>query len=194
MGKRLIGLTGLARSGKDTFARFLVEKHGFKQMAFADPVKLTAAPLFGFSYEYVFSDQFKFEVQRPWVLTGREILQKLGTEAIRGTFGDDFWIRRLIDAYLVTYAGVESVVVTDVRFENEAEAIREQGGVIVHIKRQAAGLKGAEATHSSERGVKLGGRDLVVENDGTLEELLDKASRLMIFLDVVSEKFGLMDD
>lgn len=194
MGKRLIGLTGLARSGKDTFARFLVEKHGFKQMAFADPVKLTAAPLFGFSYEYVFSDQFKFEVQQPWGLTGREILQKLGTEAIRGTFGDDFWIRRLIDAYLVTYSGVESVVVTDVRFENEAEAIREQGGVVVHIKRQAAGLKGAEATHSSERGAKFGERDLVVENDGTLEELLDKADRLMIFLDVMSEKFGLRDD
>lgn len=194
MGKRLIGLTGLARSGKDTFAMLLHERHGFKRMAFADPVKLTAVPLFGFSYEYVFSDQFKSEVQQPWGLTGREILQKLGTEAIRGTFGDDFWIRRLIDAYLVTYAGIESVVVTDVRFENEAKAIREQGGVIIHIKRRSAGLSGAEANHSSEQGVCLGERDLIIGNDGSLDELLDKVNLLIAFLDRVSEKFGLRND
>ena len=51
--------------------------------------------------------------------------------------------------------------------ENEAKFIRDNGGIIVHVK----GRGGIDTTHSSEAGIEVKGLDVVVENTGTLEEL-----------------------
>ena len=194
MGIKLIGIHGKARSGKDTLASVFVEEHGFVRMAFADPLKAAACILFDWPPELVFSDEIK-EFKSPlWGITGREAFQKLGTEAMRGTFGDDFWIKRWAADYN-KIKGKHSVVVSDVRSNAEAEIIRQLGGVVVHLDRSGAGLKGREALHSSESGITFNRvRDVRIRNDGTLDELANQAHTLITFIERYADEFNLRNE
>ena len=193
MGLKLIGVTGKARSGKDTFARILVEDHGFKRMAFADPVKVASAIIFGWPVEQVFDDSFKTFRSDYWGLTVREAFQRVGTEAIRGEFGEDHWIKR----WLLDYSKVKdvmSVVVADVRSEAEAEAIRSLGGMIVHLHRDKAGLQGSEGQHSSEAGITFGERDINIDNNGALHQLENQVHILIQFIEKHAAETGLRNE
>lgn len=164
----LLGLTGPAGCGKDTIADRLFGCHGFLPMAFAQPLRFAAVEAFGIDY-HDFVDRDKKDIPHPyWGLTPRQILQRLGTEAMRGVFGEDFWIKR----WLLTYAevgGVSNVVLTDVRFENEAATLRERGGRIVHVSRP--GLENVEGAHASARGVAFVEGDLTLDNGRDLKHL-----------------------
>lgn len=179
---KLIGITGRARSGKDTAATILRVYHGFHRMAFADPLKSAVSTLFKVPADTVFSDAIK-ELQLPfWDLKFRDILQRFGTESMRDVFGQDFWIRR----WLLDYAPIRdsvNVVVTDVRFENEAQTIRDYGGVIIHLHRDEAGLTGSEGRHRSEGGVMQNPYDVIVYNNGTLVELAEKLGGTLAFME-----------
>jgi hypothetical protein len=193
MGLKLIGIAGKARSGKDTFANFLVEEHGFYKMAFANPVKAAASVIFDWPLELVFKDEIKEWKSPMWEITGREAFQKLGTEAIRGTFGDDFWVKRWACDY-IKVKDKQSVVVSDVRSDLEAEVIRGLGGVIVHMERGSAGLFGALAAHSSEAPIKYNRKaDVKVNNNGNLEQLGHEAGSLVAFIERYAKEYGLMN-
>lgn len=170
---KLIGLHGRARSGKDTFARLLNGHEPFTRMSFADPLKTAVAGLFNIPLERAFSDD-KEQVLEHWGLTLRDVLQRFGTEAMRNNFGADFWIERWAAEYLPR-AERENVVVTDCRFPNEAQRIRELGGTIVHIRRAAGGLNGAAAAHASEQVLPVKRGDIEVYNDHGLDHLSDLA-------------------
>lgn len=189
MGIKLIGIHGKARAGKDTFANFLVENHGFTKMAFADPIKWAVASAFGIPLGEVYSDEFKTTAHPTWNLTGRQILQQFGTEAMRGTFGRHFWVRRWMMDY-GKLRTVSSVVVSDVREEHEAEVIRELGGLIVHLRRDNAGLGGVEGNHSSEAGIKVEERDIVITNNDTLQRLEVETSNVVYFIQKWANSFG----
>lgn len=189
MGIKLIGIHGKARAGKDTFANFLVENHGFTKMAFADPIKWAVASAFGIPLGEVYSDEFKTTVHPTWNLTGRQILQQFGTEAMRDTFGRHFWVRRWMMDYSKLRT-VSSVVVSDVREEHEAEVMRELGGLIVHLRRDSAGLGGVEGNHSSEAGIKVEERDIVIHNNDTLQRLEVETSNVVYFIQKWANSFG----
>lgn len=190
MGLKLIGVTGKARSGKDTVATILVEEHGFVRTAFADPLKQAAAILFDWPPELAFSDSIKEHLSPFWNMTGREIMQKFGTEAMRGTFGEDFWVKRWVTEY-ARLSPKHSIVVSDVRTETEAKAIRGLGGIILHIVRKGAGLSGAEGQHSSEAGIKFDSEgDLWVNNNGTMAELESEMNRIIAFIEIVAGDLG----
>ena len=177
----LIGLHGKAGSGKDALGRLLRSQLDKSlRMAFADPVKSAAAVIFDVKHDVAHSPEFKEWYSSYWGLTGRQMLQLLGTEAIRGTFGQDFWVKRWrLEAESFLNAGYP-VIVTDVRFENEADAIREMGGTIVHVIRPNwQALDGSEGAHASEAGIQLQLWDYTVSNDGTLEDLGRKAEHLL---------------
>ena len=195
MGLKLIGVHGKAQSGKDTIARVLVEEHGFVGMAFTDPLKAAASILFNWPPEIAFSDEIKTHQNPLWNdLTGREIFQKFGTEAMRGTFGDDFWIKRWACDYS-RLRKKHSIVVSDVRTNIEADMIRGLGGLILHVERRGAGLSGLEAFHSSERGIIFNkGTDLRLENNGTLEELEDEVHRIVAFIEVSGKELGFRNE
>jgi hypothetical protein len=195
MGLKLIGVHGKARSGKDTVARILGDEHGFVRTAFADPLKAASAVLFGWPVDLAFSDEIKGYKSPLWNdLTGREIFQKFGTEAMRGTFGDDFWIKRWACDYS-RLRKKHSIVVSDVRTNIEADMIRGLGGLILHVERRGAGLSGLEAFHSSERGIIFNkGTDLRLENNGTLEELEDEVHRIVAFIEVSGKELGFRNE
>lgn len=165
---KLIGLTGKARSGKDTVAKILWTNLGFTRLAFADPVKLAAQKMFGLTEQQTWSDELKEVVIPHWNMTPRQMFQRLGTEAGRDVFGPDLWIKRLAISYSLL-CHTDDIVISDVRFDEEAESIRKAGGVIIQVVR-GDGLSGEEAGHRSEQGLSLP-PDYIIFNDDSLEVL-----------------------
>lgn len=146
--KQLIGLHGRAGVGKDTIADYLKDEYAFYKYSLASPLKKAAAILFALP-EHVFQDSFHKEVSDSfWGLSPREILQRLGTEAMRQTFGEDHWLR-LAELNLGDLLSAR-VVFPDVRFQNEAEWIINRGGEVWYVLRD--GVKPV-AAHSSEGGI-----------------------------------------
>jgi len=104
-------------------------------------------------------------------MTVGRLLQVLGTECFRAHVGADVWADALIYAW--ERDGCPPVVVTDARFPNETAAIRRAGGVVVHVRRSGAGrADGREPAHASERALDSEAADFVLDNDGTVEDLL----------------------
>ena len=165
--KKLIGLTGKARAGKTTVANYLWVDHGFVHLSFAGPLKMAAKHIFGLK-EHQLEDESKELLIEHWKLTPRQMFQKLGTEAVRNVFGNDTWVKRMALS-LAEVRATDDVVISDVRFPEEAEFIVRQGGVLVEIVRRDAGLSGAEGGHASENHVIVA--DYVLDNNSTVEAL-----------------------
>lgn len=124
---------------------------------------------------------------RARLLSGREYLQNLGNEA-RNVFGDTFWIDMVLpnparydeedksDRYdeLLTamYPDVDVVAITDLRYENEAQRVKDLGGVVWEVLRPGTGSDG----HASEQPLARSLVDWQIVNDGSLDDLEDKVA------------------
>lgn len=174
----LIGLAGKARTGKDTAAAILAER-GFLRYAFADPIRRGAEVMLGLTYDQVYGNGKEQPIDWLAGITPRRIKQTLGTEWGRGHVHRDVWLRlaqqewRAVRAAFPDAAGL---VISDVRFENEAAWIREAGGQVWHVLRDAAP---AVEGHTSEDGVEPRGQDEVIVNNGTLAGLEDQVAYLL---------------
>lgn len=169
----LIGLTGHKGVGKDTAASFL---EGYTKLAFADKLKEAVASLFKIDTEYVDflkTDYCWIEIRHPLSaeaisFSWREFLQRFGTEMGRNTFGENFWIEQWERSYRILNAS--HVIVTDVRFLNEAVKIHSKGGVIIEIQRPDHGPDG----HASEEPLDRGLIDTIVVNDSNLDDFRNR--------------------
>lgn len=181
----LVGFHGCKGVGKDTAADFLVARHNFVKLPFAGPLKQAVANLFGISLAQV--DKYKdndgnsidlvsviLEIcgsdgkrMSQYDFSWREFLQRFGTEMGRQTFGQNFWVERWHESFLKHRAVAQSVVVTDVRFPNEAAAIRQLGGMVIQIKREGHEPDG----HASEIPLPPSWINQTIYNDGTFEDL-----------------------
>lgn len=176
----LIGLCGPAGGGKDSVAMRLRDKHGFTVLAFADPLYAAVAAISGMSVSDLKNRRLKEDVI-PWMgKSPRQLLQLLGTEFGRGMIRDDVWIQRTMMRLDPSEAGY---AITDVRFDNEAEAICDRGGSIVEVVRPgSACLRDDTACHSSEAGIRRDYIARTILNDGTLEDLAASADEAVTSL------------
>lgn len=175
----LIGVTGLARAGKDSLARILVERHGYKRVAFADALKEAVAAIAGEPVILFHSDVSKEEFSTTLGTTRRKALQVVGA-AVRDNLDEMVWVRRAVMKW--NLAGCPPTVISDVRYENEAKAILELGGCIIKLNRPGAGLTGEAAAHKSEAGIPGDLVTVEIQNDGTLGELAHEAHKLAAFV------------
>lgn len=177
----LIGLTGAAGCGKSTVSKHLREKHDFFDFSLAEPIYGMVSAMTGLTVDALKIRDTK-EQEIPWLgLSPRELLQRIGTEFGRCVLGDDVWIKHLMRRIEATSSALERMTrgfarphfaIADVRFDNEAEAIKAKGGEIWMISRDAKPcLSQAASSHSSEAGVSRRNIDRVIENNGTLEAL-----------------------
>lgn len=178
---KLIGITGKAGAGKDTIASILWRAHSFTVMPFAGPLKAAAAHMFGLGMQHFNDREMKEKVNTYWGMSPRQMLQLLGTEAVKPHFGEDIWIKRWNLDY-GALAETDHIVVPDVRFDPEANHLRKLNGIIIEVRRPAAGLAGDTGSHASERGLTME-PDFVIMNDGSLEDLIIKVQNLMRELD-----------
>lgn len=183
---QIVGLNGFARSGKDTVADQLVERHGFTKLSMAGPLKTmlrtldptlmnteagVATRLSGL--HRMTEDELKASV---YGAEYRRLLQVLGTDCIRA-IDPDFWVKAMDKAV----RGAERVVIPDVRFPNEAEWVRSQGGIVIEILRPGVGPANG---HASENRLERHLVDCTVHNNGTVEDLHRKLRTIVSIVEL----------
>jgi len=143
-------------------------------ISFAAPMKAFCAELFGFSYDQVYGAK-KEEPDPRWTrpdgkpLTPRYALQTLGTEWGRNC-DPDLWVKVAMAKALKAHQAGLLAIITDVRFVNEARAVRDAGGVIWRIYRSGrAHSHASEAEIWSEKMTELVDSEIV--NTASLEAL-----------------------
>ncbi|MFB6535101.1 deoxynucleotide monophosphate kinase family protein [Streptomyces noursei] len=173
---------GRAGSGKDTAAARLVQRYAFVRIAFADPLKTSALaldPIVGAdpspygALPIRLSDLVKrhgwdrAKRQHPEV---RRTLQRLG-EAVR-EHDPDYWLRLALDKIRTADRWGLPVVVTDVRYPNEAAALRAAGALLVRVNRPGLDEHQDQAAeHVSETALAGYTVDAVLANTGTVADL-----------------------
>lgn len=155
---RLIGIAGPARAGKDTLASYLLDNlsDDWTRSSFADPLKAMLSVI-GVDC----SDDAKAVVDDAFGVTPRHMMQTLGTEWGRHMIDGDIWVK----AFARLNAG-KCVIVPDVRFDNEAELVREHG-VLIHL----VGRGGIKGNHVSENAIAFKPGDIVIDNSRDLDWL-----------------------
>ena len=203
----IIGVCGFIGSGKDTIADYLVGFHGYRRDSFAGTLKDAVAAVFGWDRELLEgrtpeARAWREQVDSWWAkrlnmptLTPRWVLQYWGTEVCRRAFHDDIWIAAL-EARLSRRS--DNTVISDVRFPNEIQSIRNAGGKIVWVKRgilpywydsavaanqqvqSAVAYLQAQGVHISET-AWVGTRfDYEIDNNGTIDELYTNITNLVL--------------
>jgi hypothetical protein len=199
----IIGMVGFIGSGKDTAADYLVNNYKFHRYSFAGTLKDAISAVFGWDrnlLEGLTSEarDWRESVDIWWAnrlkiphLTPRWVLQHWGTDILRNYFHNEIWVSSLENKLRKTD---DNIVISDVRFPNEINAIHNAGGLVVRIKKGpepewykdalnynagpkqigwAIGRSNLEKfnVHPSESSWIGEDIDCVIENDGTLDDL-----------------------
>lgn len=197
----IIGLVGFIGSGKDTVAQRFVEK-GCQQDSFAAPLKDLCSTVFGWERTLLTGDtiesrDFRETPDMYWSrklgipnFTPRLALQLMGTEVMRNHFNQDIWLNSLEYRIMKQREGAPCVVVSDARFRNELDLIKNMNGIIIWVQRGELPewfdiAKTAHENvvnrkimttkymdvHESEWNWAGYPADYIIDNNGTLEDL-----------------------
>lgn len=197
---KIIGLTGFAKSGKSTAAEIL-KKMGGQEVAFAKHLKDVCALALNIPRSHL-DDQSVKEVpfERPKILsedaigyildlfevpvrhqpaamlahkgvsltTPRHVAQYVGTEILR-SIDSNIHIKM---AFKLNEGNEGLLICSDVRFQNELEAVQNQGGTVLGISRKAATPTDLINLHPSEKEIPnlIRQSDVIINNEGTLAD------------------------
>jgi hypothetical protein len=169
----IIGLSGYSQSGKDTVADILVLQHGYKRVAFADKIReclYTLNPIVNaVSNEFIYLRRLVDNVgwdEAKKNLEVRRLLQTLGAEVGRELIDPNLWVEMTMSKL---NPHTENIVITDVRFPNEYEAIKWAYGEIWRIERP--GYKPVN-NHYSEIALDEYKFDRIIENSSGIPKLV----------------------
>jgi len=202
----IIGICGFIGSGKDTVADYLVNFHEFRRESFANTLKDAVSAVFGWDRTMLEgrtkeAREWREQVDPWWAerlamptLTPRWVLQYWGTEVCRKAFHDDIWIASLENKLRTSK---DNVVISDCRFPNEIQSIRDAGGKIVWVQRgdlpdwydvaikanqghnyavQELKMRKIHASETAWVGTEF---DSVVDNNGSISDLYNQAKLII---------------
>lgn len=207
----IIGFVGFIGSGKDTAADYLVNFHGFRRDSFANTLKDAVSAVFGWDRVLLEgrtkqAREWREQIDLWWSerldmpkLTPRWVLQYWGTEVCRKAFHDDIWIASLENKLRNSK---DNIVISDVRFPNEIQAIHAAGGKVIRIKRgsepewyeDALNFNEGDRNmswatsrsrleklgiHASETAWIGGDIDVTILNNGTIDDLFRQLENLV---------------
>jgi hypothetical protein len=207
MNTQIIGVCGFIGSGKDTVADYLVNFHEFRRDSFAATLKDAVSSVFNWDRELLEgrtkqAREWREQVDSWWAerlnmpnLTPRLILQLWGTEVCRRGFHDDIWIASVENKIRNSK---DNIVISDCRFPNEIKSIKNAGGKVIWVQRGVLphwydiacqankGLPSAatwlknEGIHASETAWAGTDFDVVINNNGTIEELYNQLKTIVL--------------
>ena len=206
----IIGICGFIGSGKDTIADFLVSHHGYRRESFASTLKDAVASVFGWDRIMLEGTTKASRVWREqedewWSerlgikVTPRLVLQLWGTDVCRKAYHDDIWIASLENKLRKIE---DDIVISDCRFPNEIQAIKNLGGEVIRVIRGAepawyekaidcnAGMKKIgwsiakmvledQGIHASEYAWVGTDFDHILDNNSTLDNLHQQVNDLV---------------
>lgn len=198
---KLIGIHGHAGAGKDTVASYIQSRHQNCYIeSFAAPLKRVCAAAFGLNVEEFYNREWK-EEETFWGTTPRKIAQFVGTEMFRDVINDlitkgsnSHWIN-LLEARLTGvsfppegeghYEPGDTVIIPDVRFQDEANWIWANGGIIISLLRDGCEGKVGIPGHASEAGIygvsNSSDKTYVIQNNSTLGDLYETVNEMIRF-------------
>lgn len=186
--KTLIGLIGPAGCGKDTISDILKEE-GFARVASADSMKEDLCRYLQINrktLELYKNIELDVVERRPYVhrhlvcnFLIRRFLQEYGMD-LRERHGDNYWIDLSVKSKIDEY---DKIVVTDIRFENEWNYIKDQSGYMVYIDGRSALTDPTQVDHITEKlaidPTTKDRADFVLDNSGTINELRNQVEKLL---------------
>lgn len=192
----IIGLSGYARSGKDSVAEVLVTNEGYERRAFADtlrnsllalnPTLMVGSGIGGGLEPWPLAAAVRvygWEKLKSIAPDSRAYLQRLGTEVGRNILGENIWVDATLPSQIASQ--FEDIVVTDCRFPNEAAAIKSRGGKLVRVTRPEVGPAN---DHPSEVGLDDYPFDYFLDNDGDLSDLVDEVQTMLQFFENIQRE------
>lgn len=179
----LIGIHGPLNSGKDTVAD-IIQAHKqdrFGRYAFAKPLKDALKGMLGFTDLQLEDRVLKEQVDPFWGFTPRRAMQLLGTEFGREMLRKDIWIKRAELEIAKNHEAGKHTIITDVRFENEAEWIRSRDDAVLIYILAPNIVKDERYQHASEAGISRANTDIVLVNDKSLglEALVEQVKSIV---------------
>lgn len=196
-----VGICGFIGSGKDVIGDILCEEKGYIRMSFATVVKEITSTMFGWPLHMLLgttqeSREWREKIDVEWSkilgypITPRMALQKVGTDACRNVIGENIFVGKVLKTIQDKYPD-KNIVITDCRFENEINIIKQHGFKIIHVKRPETmkywfddykkGIHVSEIDnlHPSEYKWIKSDFDFEINNDGTKEDLKAKVLELI---------------
>ncbi|NPV12983.1 MAG: hypothetical protein HPY57_14550 [Ignavibacteria bacterium] len=129
----IIGISGKICSGKTEVAKYIQKtfpKHNFQIRSFGYDVKFIASYITGIDINLIQSREIKSKYLPEWGMTLGEMYQKIGTDCMRIGLHPDTWVFSLMSKYTLN----QNWVIDDVRFRNEADAIKQAGGLMIRLE------------------------------------------------------------
>lgn len=195
----LVSIIGKARSGKDLSGMYLSHvinqleaRNRYKTVAFADPLKWHLMRAFNLSHEQLYGDlkeveDVRYEKPGGGYWTPREMMQTYGQ--FMRTMDDQIWIRLLMEK--LSSNTFVNYIITDVRYTNELEAVRKNGSLLIHVKRNNRPEVGVEG-HTSETSLDNYdiNPDFLIDNDGSKEDLYKKLDEVIKYINKGDFRYG----
>lgn len=142
--KKIIAVTGLKGSGKDTTANYIIKNYdNWEKDSFAGTLKDAISAIFGWNRKMLAGETPEDRIIREkpdefwsnklgYEATPRNIMQKIGTDVLRNNFDKNIWIYSL--EHKITNTD-KNIIITDCRFKNEIDALRNLGAIIIRLER-----------------------------------------------------------
>lgn len=184
----LIGITGLARSGKDTVADYLVDEYGFEKRGLADVIKQVARIVFGLSDCHLYGDK-KDEIDSNLGTSPRKLLQVIGTEMFQNKLNEEIpeyrwgklvWVKSLLRGHEPT----KKLVIPDVRFDHEAKEISNFSNSFIWKVIRDKKPKAHNDSHISEKGINEDFVDFFLLNDAEIKDIYPVVDSIMETIDL----------
>lgn len=195
----IIGVCGFIGSGKDTFAEYCIKNHNFIRFSFGDAVKDVISNIFGWERRLLQGDSsesrdFRNKVDHFWSselnipnFTPRIAMQLIATDLLRDKFNSDIWVKIIKRQIIVNKD--KNIIISDCRFPNEIEMIKNFGGILVYVNRNkpiwfdkyksGKDVEEISNIHPSETSWIRCQFDYELDNNGSLDDYLDN---IKIFL------------
>ena len=200
----LIGFLGKKGVGKDTSAKLLLDDYNFTRYAFGDPVKDVVGTMFCMDEEQLYGNK-KEEIDPRWNVSPRTLFQVIGTnfaqywlmlklpELEEKVKMKHFWVKRFEMWYEEESNKNKNVVITDVRFQHEVDAIKSKNGIIIKlINSDSIKSTDRHISETESESINKKNVDYTVDNNYTIDELYKKINVILKGLNV--NKVNMLED